>query len=132
MLENWDKYAAEWFEQARYDLDTGEFLFEGGRYIYAVFMCHLALEKALKGKLVLRKQTIPPKSHNLVYLLKNTGINIDVTDKNYLFLIKINEWCIPTRYPDKLSDIKSMFDKRRVSDILKNTKGVLEWLISGK
>jgi len=24
-------------------------MYEGGRYFYAVFMCHLSVEKALKG-----------------------------------------------------------------------------------
>lgn len=43
-----DKYK-EWLRQADYDMETAEAMFESGRYIYAVFMCHLSLEKALKG-----------------------------------------------------------------------------------
>ena len=39
----------EWMKQAAYDLETAEFMFAGARYFYAVFMCHLAVEKALKG-----------------------------------------------------------------------------------
>jgi len=39
----------EWLKQAEYDLETAEYLFSGGRYLYSVFMCHLAIEKALKG-----------------------------------------------------------------------------------
>lgn len=39
----------EWPRQADYDMDTADFMFSGGRYFYAVFMCHLSLEKALKG-----------------------------------------------------------------------------------
>ena len=41
--------AIEWLKQAEYDLETAEYLFSGGRYLYSVFMCHLAIEKALKG-----------------------------------------------------------------------------------
>ncbi len=44
-----DKRAAEWLKQADFDLDTAEFMAKGGRYFYAVFLCHLAIEKALKG-----------------------------------------------------------------------------------
>lgn len=41
--------ALEWFEQAEYDLDTAQALRRAKRYVYAVFMCHLSVEKALKG-----------------------------------------------------------------------------------
>jgi HEPN domain-containing protein len=43
------KQSEEWFKQADYDLETAETLLKTGRYIYAVFMCHLSIEKALKG-----------------------------------------------------------------------------------
>ncbi|NSW92715.1 MAG: HEPN domain-containing protein, partial [Firmicutes bacterium] len=41
--------AAEWMKQAEYDLDTAKYMISGGRYFYAVFMCHMCLEKALKA-----------------------------------------------------------------------------------
>jgi HEPN domain-containing protein len=41
--------SASWLKQADYDMETAEFLAKGGRHFYAVFMCHLGLEKALKG-----------------------------------------------------------------------------------
>lgn len=40
---------AEWLDQVKYDLDTAESMFNIGRYIYTIFMCHLAIEKALKA-----------------------------------------------------------------------------------
>ncbi len=43
------KSPQEWFNQAEYDFQTSELMFSGGRYIYAVFMAHLAAEKALIG-----------------------------------------------------------------------------------
>lgn len=39
------KQLEEWFKQAAYDLKTAEIMFENKRYIYVVFMCHLAIEK---------------------------------------------------------------------------------------
>lgn len=59
-----DKRAVEWLRQAEYDMDTAEFMAEGGRYFYAVFMCHLAIEKALKGLYEQNLHEIPPKTHN--------------------------------------------------------------------
>jgi len=39
----------EWMRQADYDWETAEYMLQGGRCFYAVFMCHMAVEKALKG-----------------------------------------------------------------------------------
>jgi len=39
----------EWFKQADYNMDAPEFVFSGDRYFYSIFMCHLSIEKALKG-----------------------------------------------------------------------------------
>jgi len=39
----------EWLKQANYDMDTADAMFSSGRYFYSVFMCHLSIEKSLKG-----------------------------------------------------------------------------------
>ena len=39
----------EWLKQADYDVDTAAFMYSGKRFFYTVFMCHLSVEKALKG-----------------------------------------------------------------------------------
>jgi HEPN domain-containing protein len=39
----------EWLRQADYDMDTAKFMLRGGRTAYAVFFCHLSVEKGLKG-----------------------------------------------------------------------------------
>ena len=44
-----EKRTEEWLRQSDYDMDTALYMYEGGRFIYAVFMCHLAVEKTLKG-----------------------------------------------------------------------------------
>jgi HEPN domain-containing protein len=50
----------EWLKQADYDMDTAEVMFDSGRFIYAVFMCHLSLEKALKGLYTYTLKEVPP------------------------------------------------------------------------
>ena len=42
----------EWFFQSDYDLETAVDMFKSSRYVYCIFMCHLSLEKALKGHYV--------------------------------------------------------------------------------
>lgn len=56
-----DKYK-EWLKQAEYDMDTADAMFMSGRYFYAVFMCHLSIEKALKGLFHKLLDEVPPKT----------------------------------------------------------------------
>ena len=67
-----DKYK-EWLKQADYDMDTADVMYSSGRYFYAVFMCHLSIEKALKGLYYKVLGEVPPKTHNLLYLLNKIG-----------------------------------------------------------
>jgi len=39
----------EWFLQSDYDFDTAKYMLNCHKNIYAVFMCHLSIEKAIKG-----------------------------------------------------------------------------------
>lgn len=38
-----------WLKMVDYDIATAGHMQESGRYIYVVFMCHLAIEKMLKA-----------------------------------------------------------------------------------
>jgi HEPN domain-containing protein len=69
-----DKHSEEWLKQSVYDMDTAEYMNKGGRNIYAVFMCHLAVEKALKGLYNEKILETPPKTHNLILLINKIDI----------------------------------------------------------
>lgn len=70
------KKTEEWFKQADYDIKAADVLFDGGKYIYTIFMCHLSIEKALKGLYQKNLNEVPPKVHNLVYLIEKMGLKI--------------------------------------------------------
>jgi len=93
----------EWIKQADYDIDTAVFMFDGGRFFYAVFMCHLSIEKALKGLLIEKKRQIPPRTHNLILLISQIGIAMPAEMRK--FLTKLNESSVATRYPEELDKI---------------------------
>jgi len=88
----------EWFLQSDYDFETAEAMFTSGRYIYAIFMCHLSLEKALKGLYLKRRNEHPVKSHDLVYFVQKIELEIDAG--NFEFILRLNRLSVPTRYPD--------------------------------
>jgi len=121
-----DKRIVEWLKQADYDMDTAEFMAKGGRYFYAVFMCHLAIEKAMKGLYEQNLHETPPKTHNLIFLLDKIGLRPDA-DKGKL-ITRLNEANVATRYPDDIDKLQSKYTQEIASRILTQTKEILEWI----
>lgn len=120
------KEPEEWLRQADYDMETAEFMVSGGRYFYAVFMCHLSVEKALKGLYQKRLKEIPPKTHNLVYFLNKIGLKPEESIGR--FVVKLNEASVVTRYPEELGKLQNDFTQPIVKDILSRSREVLEWI----
>ncbi|MBM4330373.1 MAG: HEPN domain-containing protein [Deltaproteobacteria bacterium] len=116
----------EWFKQADYDMKTAEYLFKGRRYVYSVFMCHLSIEKALKGLYQKKLEEIPPKIHNLIYFLNKMGLKPDESIGK--FVVKLNEASVVTRYPEELGKLQKDFTQPIVKDILLRSKEVLKWI----
>jgi len=113
----------EWFKQADYDLKTAGSLFRTSRYLYTVFMCHLSIEKALKGLYAEKFQKDPPKVHNLNYLCEKIGIKL--AEEFQLFLDRLNNLSVPTRYPDELAKLLKDYRKDLTKTVLKQTKELL-------
>jgi HEPN domain-containing protein len=113
----------EWFAQAEYDLGTAEAMFETGRYIYTVFMCHLCIEKALKGLYAKKFKKDPPKIHNLNYFCETAEIILEKDLQD--FIDNLNDLSIPTRYPDKLKRLLKDYKKDDTYEVLEKTKELL-------
>lgn len=116
----------EWLKQADYDIGTADAMFTTGRYIYTVFMCHLTIEKVLKGLYVRKFNENPPKTHDLNFL-KNK-IDLEIPAPLGDFLDELNDLSVPTRYPDELDNLINQYREDRVKKILINSKELLSWL----
>jgi HEPN domain-containing protein len=101
-------------------------MFRGRRYFYAVFMCHLSIEKALKGLYQKRLKEMPPKIHNLVYLLNKIAVRPPETIGR--FVVRLNEASIVTRYPEDLDKLRTDFTQPIVRDIISKSEETLEWI----
>ncbi|HBR18933.1 MAG: DNA-binding protein [Planctomycetes bacterium GWC2_45_44] len=121
-----DKKIIEWLKQADYDINTAEFMCSGGRFFYAVFMCHLSIEKALKGLFQQKLQELPPKTHNLVYLLNK--INIRPDENIGKIITRLNEASIATRYPEDMEMLQKNYTQQIAEKILVDTKEAVEWI----
>jgi HEPN domain-containing protein len=94
--------------------------------MYCVFMCHLAVEKALKGLYFERLRRVPPKSHSLVFLLGEIGVK--PPEEHGRFIVKLSEASVPTRYPGDLAKIQAEYTASVVGDILSKGKEVIAWI----
>ena len=101
-------------------------MFDNKRYFYAVFMCHLSIEKALKGIYLDRLKEIPPKTHNLVYLVEK--IKLLLPENLYDSVFALNRVSVPTRYPDDIQRMLKDYNEERTKKVIESGKEVLQWL----
>jgi HEPN domain-containing protein len=124
-MEN-DNRHEEWYFQSDYDLETAFDMFKSGRYVYCIFMCHLSLEKVLKGLLVKTKREFPSKSHSLIYFVEKLELKME--DSSYEFLFTLNKISVPTRYPEDLRKLVAAYSIGRTENILNRTKEIQLWI----
>jgi HEPN domain-containing protein len=112
--------------QSDYDIEVAEAMLKSGRNIYCIFMCHLSLEKALKGLFTKRTGLAPSKLHNLIYFVDKIGLDLSDEDSNFIGIL--NKVSIPTRYPDDLRRLIKDYSENRTATILQQTKTLQQWI----
>lgn len=120
------KDTLNWIALTDYDIETAHHMLKTGRYLYVVFLCHLSLEKMLKAHVAEITQNLPIKTHDLIYLVKTSGLQLP--EKFLDFIGKINTASIPTRYPDDLQKSLKEYPKSVAKDYLEQTEEIIEWL----
>jgi HEPN domain-containing protein len=115
-----------WCKGADYDLETAESLFESGRYPYALFFGHLALEKLFKALVVKKAKEHAPYTHSLPLLASLLSIKIpeDINKK----LDKFMEFHFEARYPEEQKNFYRKCTKRFAEKGLQEIKEVYKWL----
>jgi HEPN domain-containing protein len=117
---------SNWIESSNYDLKTAEHMFKTGRYVYVLFMCHLAVEKLLKALYEATLDKVPPKTHNLVYLQET--VNVELPEGHLKTIESLNDLSVVTRYPEDMRALVKAFRKERVDEYLKRTRSLVKWL----
>jgi HEPN domain-containing protein len=116
-----------WQESSLMDFQTAEDIFEKTKnYVAVLFYLHLSIEKIIKAFYVYKKNNHAPFSHNLLYLSKESGL--DVTEKDILLLSEINEFNLESRYPDEKFSIYKKAGKTFTGKYLKEGKKLREWI----
>jgi len=122
------EYIDYWVSTAADDWDTVEALFTSKRYMHCLFWAHLVLEKLAKAHWVKsHEDDVPPKIHNIVWLLEESGIELD--ESTMIFLDKFNRFQLSTRYPDYLNKISSICTESITLEQLEKVKEIKQCLL---
>jgi HEPN domain-containing protein len=89
-------------------------------------MCHLSIEKRLKGLIQIKTGTLPPRSHDLIHLSNLAGVKYDTDFGD--FIGKLSNASVVTRYPADLEESLSSYPSDVAGQYLKKTEEVLKWL----
>jgi HEPN domain-containing protein len=113
-----EQYIAYWIDTADNDWLTVEAMFSAKRYLHCLFWAHLVLEKPAKALWVKNHvENVPPKVHNIVWLLEESQVEIEHEDT--LFLEVFNRFQLSTRYPDYLRKIDKLCTEKLTVENLK-------------
>jgi AbiV family abortive infection protein len=120
-------HISHWINQSKDDWEAAELLFAGKKYLHALFLAHLSLEKACKAHWInSNEDNIPPKTHNLIFILSQT--TIELTDNQKEFLLELNRFQIEGRYPNQLTKLHQASSPQFTSIKLNEAKELFIWL----
>ena len=123
-----EQYIDYWIDTSQNDWITVEAMFEAKRYLHCLFWAHLVLEKLAKAIWVkTHQEDIPPRVHNIVWLLEES--NVEITDENISFLEVFNRFQLSTRYPDYLRNIERICTKDLTIEQLEKVKEIRTCLL---
>lgn len=120
------KTTRNWMATSDYDITTAEHMWQTGRYLYVIYMCHLAIEKLLKAIIAENQSELPPKTHNLHHLTKLAGL--EVVPQFKPLLADLNAASLPVRYPEDLAALSKQYTRTVAEQYLQRVKECLQWL----
>jgi len=114
----------QWIKISDYDVETAQAMQKSGRYLYVLFCCQQAIEKRLKALVVNATDEFPPKLHDLTRLADLAKIDLNAGQK--LFLRKLNNYYIETRYPEEVRELSEKVTKDLSLRYLKDATEVIK------
>ena len=117
-----------WAEQSQYDIETARAMLESGRYLYVLFCCQQAIEKALKAIIARRTEEFPPRIHNLPRLAETAALKLNATQMD--FLAELSAYYIQTRYPEDIDALGARATRQIAEAALRKSEEFAAWLPS--
>jgi HEPN domain-containing protein len=118
-------YIRYWIRTSADDLISMESVFNAGRYDWSLYIGHLALEKILKAVWVKNNEgNIPTKTHNLLKISEEA--KLEFNEEQILFLNRVTNFNLETRYPDYKLDFFKSCTKEFAEENIKMIKDLYE------
>ncbi len=117
-----------WLDHVHEDISAAECLFQGGHWLYAAFLCHQALEKALKAYYVATHDEDPRYTHSHLKLLEDCGLTGELTADQLDFVDLMVPMYIEARYPEQKDAAAQMLNKEATLHIIETTKQLTLWI----
>lgn len=124
-----EEYIDYWKKTALMDWSSSEDLYKTKHYLLALFVAHLCLEKICKALWILHNESNhPPRIHNLVYLLRQT--KIEINNEQLDFLLIFNDFQLAGRYPDYQMKIYKICNEVYTKNMLDKANKIKLWLLN--
>ena len=117
-----------WLDQVHEDISAADCLFQGGHWLYVAFLCHQAIEKALKAYYTATNDDDPPYTHSHTRLLNVCGLTDELTDAQLRFIALMEPMYIKARYPEQKAKTARALNKEICQDFIKKTKQLTLWI----
>ncbi len=122
------EYIDYWIEQAEDDWSAVQTLFIGKNYLQSLFFTHLVIEKLAKALWVKHNNgNVPPKTHNILYIISLT--NIEISEEQSIFLLNLNRFQLEGRYPDYRLKMHLICTKDFTRSIIDEANSIRLWLL---
>jgi HEPN domain-containing protein len=114
-----------WRDGSTDDLEAARTLLGAGKIRQAGFFVHLAIEKAVKACAVAATRDLPPRSHDLLFLVQRIGTPL--TDAQRDFIGRVQVYCLEGRYPTELPPPPAA---EAVAQDLQQAAEMIRWLMN--
>lgn len=121
--------ARYWYGLSDYDFDAAKALYKTGIYKYVVFMCHQAVEKAIKAYYAEVKEKWPLKIHSLWKLMYQSGLYVSLSKRQIEFIAFLEPMNVESRYPSySKENIPFIPDMENCKKLLSDTARLLRFI----
>ena len=117
-----------WLEHVHEDISSAECLFQGGHWLYVAFLCHQAIEKALKAYYTATHDDDPPYTHSHNKLLEECGLIDELSSEQLRFIDFMVPMYIKARYPEHKVAAARSLTKEICNHMIETTKQLTQWI----
>jgi len=123
-----DELQRAWLKSSKEDYKIAEDLIDMKHYQWALFLCHIAIEKVLKANYIKINDQYPPPIHKLVKLA--TDCKIELSEEQVDDLREMTSFNIEARYDIIKDKLYKKATKEYTKKYFQKTKNLLNYFIS--